>query len=210
MLCQAYWHPAYAFIRRHGYDRDQSEDLSQEFFALLLEKNYLVDADRNRGRFRSFLLTAVKHFLANEWDRAQALKRGVGQTAVSIDTVEAEKWYAPAAVEESTPESIFEGLWALSVLEHVIIKLRSEFTAMGKAADFDILFVSESRIRHQSLRRGRRADGIVRGFVAHGRSPHAKEVPQVVARGDRSDGVHTGRDRRRDPLSFGSTERLKG
>ena len=93
-LCQIYWHPVYAFIRRRGYDRDQAEDLTQGFFARLLEKHYLLDADRERGRFRSFLLTAVKHFIANEWDRANALKRGGGQAAVSIDLVEAERWYA--------------------------------------------------------------------------------------------------------------------
>jgi DNA-directed RNA polymerase specialized sigma24 family protein len=144
-LCQAYWHPVYAFIRRNGYDPDQSQDLSQEFFALLLEKNYLLDADRARGRFRTFLLTAVKHFLANEWDRAHALKRGGGQTAVSIDLVEAEKWYAPAAVEQSTPESIFERRWVLSVLEHVTVKLRAEFTAIGKAEQFDKLFTFLNR-----------------------------------------------------------------
>ncbi len=144
-LCQAYWHPVYAFIRRNGYDRDQSQDLCQQFFALLLEKNYLLDANRDRGRFRSFLLTAVKHFLANEWDRAHALKRGGGRTAVSIDFVEAERWYAPAAVEESTPESIFERRWALSVLEHVTVRLRSGFTAMGKAEEFDRLFMFLNR-----------------------------------------------------------------
>jgi RNA polymerase sigma-70 factor (ECF subfamily) len=144
-LCQAYWHPVYAFIRRNGYDRDQSQDLSQEFFTLLLEKNYLLAADRNRGKFRSFLLTAVKHFLANEWDRAHALKRGGDQTAVSIDLVEAEKWYAPAAVEKSTPESIFERRWALSVLEHVTVKLRAQFTAIGKTEEFDRLFMFLNR-----------------------------------------------------------------
>ena len=98
-LCQAYWHPVYAFIRRKGYDPDQSKDLSQEFFKLLLEKNYLLDANRDRGRFRSFLLTAVKHFLANDWDRANAVKRGGGKIAVSIDVMQAEGWYAPSVVE---------------------------------------------------------------------------------------------------------------
>src|ERR1700731_2772033 len=87
-LCETYWNPVYAFIRRKGYDRDQAQDLTQKFFAVLLEKSYLADADQERGRFRSFLLTAVKHFLANEWDRANALKRGGGQVWVSIDPVE--------------------------------------------------------------------------------------------------------------------------
>ncbi len=109
-LCQKYWHPVYAFVRSRGYDREQSQDLTQGFFALLIEKNYLLDADRKRGRFRSFLLAAVKHFLSNEWDRANALKRGGGQVPVS-----------------------------LSVLENVMSKLRAEFADAGKANEFDRL-----------------------------------------------------------------------
>ncbi len=138
-LCQAYWHPVYAFVRRHGYDRDQSQDLCQEFFAVLLEKNYLLDANRDRGRFRSFLLTAVKHFLANEWDRAHALKRGGGQIPVSIDPSEAEAWYGPTAVEGTTPETIFERRWALSLLERVMAKLRASYAARGKVEQFETL-----------------------------------------------------------------------
>src|SRR5882672_4740607 len=124
MLCHTYWPPVYAFIRRYGYDREQAQDLTQGFFTQLLEKRFLVDADQQRGKFRSFLLTAVKHFLANEWDREHALKRGGGQIPVSIDLVEAEEWYAPAAVEAATPESLFERRWALSLLEQVMVKLR--------------------------------------------------------------------------------------
>ena len=138
-LCQIYWNPVYAFIRRSGHDSDQSQDLTQGFFALLLEKQYLRDADRERGRFRSFLLTAVKHFLANEWDRSHALKRGGGQVPVSIDALAAEAWYEPATVEETTPESLFERRWALSLLEQVMARLRAEFAALGKADQFDHL-----------------------------------------------------------------------
>jgi DNA-directed RNA polymerase specialized sigma24 family protein len=140
-LCQTYWHPVYAFIRRNGHDGEQSEDLTQGFFALLLEKNYLLDADRERGRFRSFLLTAVKHFLANEWDREHTQKRGGGQLSISIDAVEAEKWYVPAVVEEATPERLFERRWALSLLEHVVSRLRAEFVVAGKAEQFEKLSV---------------------------------------------------------------------
>ena len=138
-LCRIYWQPVYAFIRRHGHTREQAEDLTQGFFAQLLEKNYLLDADRTRGRFRSFLLTAVKHFLANEWDRSRALKRGGGHVPVSIDLVEAERWYVPAATDEATPERLFERRWALSLLEHVMGKLRAEFDAAGKADQFERL-----------------------------------------------------------------------
>src|SRR5579864_9067442 len=99
-LCKMYWPPIYAFVRRAGYDRDQAQDLTQAFFTALLEKNYLGDADRERGRFRTFLLAAVKHFLSNQWDRAHAQKRGGGHIAIPIDPVEAEAWYMPEVVEQ--------------------------------------------------------------------------------------------------------------
>ena len=138
-LCQTYWNPVYAFIRRNGHDPDSTQDLTQEFFSRLIEKNYLEDADRRRGRFRSFLLASVKHFLANEWDRSRALKRGGGRTPVSIDAIEAERWYAPAGVADITPERLFERRWALSLLERVIERLRSEYAAAGKAEQFAML-----------------------------------------------------------------------
>ena len=138
-LCKVYWAPIYAFIRRSGYDRDRAEDFTQAFFASMLEKNYLGDADRERGRFRTFLLAAVKHFLANEWDKAHALKRGGGQVAVSIDPVEAEAWNVPEIVDRQTPESIFERRWALCLIEQVMAKLRAEFAGTGKAGYFDRL-----------------------------------------------------------------------
>jgi len=106
-LCQTYWQPVYAFIRRNGYDPDPSQDLTQGFFAMMLEKDFLIQADQKRGRFRSFLLTAVKHFLSNEWDRSHALKRGGVQVAVSFDLVEAEMWYLPSVVDNETPEKAF-------------------------------------------------------------------------------------------------------
>jgi RNA polymerase sigma-70 factor (ECF subfamily) len=140
-LCQAYWQPIYAFIRRNGYGRDQACDLTQGFFALMLEKNYLDDADQKRGRFRSFLLTAVKRFLSKERDRAQALKRGGGHVSIPIDPQETEAWYLPAAVDGATPERLFERRWALSVLERVVGKLRLAFLEMGKAEHFDRLLV---------------------------------------------------------------------
>jgi DNA-directed RNA polymerase specialized sigma24 family protein len=138
-LFHTYWRPVYAFVRRNGYDPDQSRDLTQGFFALLLEKKYLADADQKRGRFRSFLLTAVKHFLANEWNRAQAVRRGGGQLIISIDLVEAERWYVPSVVEKATPETLFERRWALSILEKVMARLQAEFVNAGKADQFEIL-----------------------------------------------------------------------
>jgi RNA polymerase sigma-70 factor (ECF subfamily) len=139
VLCQTYWNPVYAFIRRCGHTPDQSQDLTQGFFTRLLEKQFLQGVDRQRGRFRSFLLAAVKHFLANERDRAHALKRGGGHVPISIDLLEAESWYKPAAVETTTPESLFERRWALSVLDHVMARLRAEYSALGKADLFERL-----------------------------------------------------------------------
>ena len=121
-ICEAYWHPVYAFVRRTGYDCDQAQDLTQAFFATMLEKNYLGNADRERGRFRTFLLASVKHFLANEWDKEHALKRGGGQTPVPIDPLEVEEWYAPEAVDDRTPESVFTRQWAFSLLANVMAK----------------------------------------------------------------------------------------
>ena len=142
-LCQIYWHPVYAFIRRNGSDQDQAQDLTQAFFTVLLEKNYLADAKKERGRFRSFLLTAVKHFLSNQRDRAQAQKRGGGQAEISldlsIDPTQVEAWYSPVAVDEVTPERLFELRWAHSLLEQVMAKLRGEFANAGKAEHFDRL-----------------------------------------------------------------------
>jgi RNA polymerase sigma-70 factor (ECF subfamily) len=188
-LCQIYWHPVYAFIRRRGYDRDQAEDLTQGFFTQLLAKNYLLDADRERGRFRSFLLTAVKRFLANEWDRSHAVKRGGGHAAVSIDLVEAERWYAPATVEAATPERLFERRWALSLLEHVMDKLRAEFDDTGRGGQFETLVVFLNREPHVGL-------------------PIASEVPRAAQGRDHRHCRRARPDRRRDTVPSGDVERL--
>jgi DNA-directed RNA polymerase specialized sigma24 family protein len=153
-LCQTYWNPVYAFIRRCGHTPDQSQDLTQAFFTRLLEKQFLQGVDRQRGRFRSFLLAAVKHFLANERDRAHALKRGGGHVPISIDLLEAESWYQPAAVETTTPERLFERRWALSVLERVMACLRAEYSAMGKAELFErleVLLTKDADARCEAL-----------------------------------------------------------
>jgi RNA polymerase sigma-70 factor (ECF subfamily) len=134
-----YWNPVFAFIRRSGYDRDEAQDLTQAFFALLLEKNFLEVADPQRGRFRSFLLTAVKRFLSNERDRAQALKRGGGEVPVSIDLLMAEASFDPTGSDTETPEDLFERRWALSLLEHAMSQLRSEFASAGRNEQFDKL-----------------------------------------------------------------------
>ena len=154
-LCQIYWHPVYAFIRRSGADADQAQDLTQAFFAVLFEKNYLGDAKQDRGKFRSFLLTAVKHFLSKHRDRARAQKRGGGQVEISLDPRETEAWYSPAAVNNFTPERLFELRWAHSLLEQAMAKLRAEFVDAAKGEQFERLSVfldgNSDDIRYEAL-----------------------------------------------------------
>jgi RNA polymerase sigma-70 factor (ECF subfamily) len=138
-LCRAYWYPLYAFIRRRGYDSHAAEDLTQEFFARLLEKHFLESVDRRKGKFRAFLLAALKHFLANEQDRARAQKRGGGQAVIRLDALDAEARYGLEPVDYLTPDKLFERRWALAVLERVLARLEAEFAAAGKADFFAAL-----------------------------------------------------------------------
>ena len=138
-LCQPYWYPLYAYVRRRGYEAHEAEDLTQGFFARLLAKNDLAGVDRTKGKFRSFLLASLKHFLANEWDKAQAQKRGGGQVILPLDGSEAETRYQHEQAYELTPEKAFERQWALTILGHVLAQLRAEFVADGKTELFETL-----------------------------------------------------------------------
>jgi RNA polymerase sigma-70 factor (ECF subfamily) len=138
-LCRAYWRPLYAFAMRRGYNQHDAQDMTQEFFARFLARNYVAQADREKGRFRSFLLASLKHFLANEWDRANAVKRGGGCALIPWDELEHE----PQASLEShlPPDQIYERQWALTLLDQVFTHLRDECVAAGKAELFDTLRV---------------------------------------------------------------------
>jgi RNA polymerase sigma-70 factor (ECF subfamily) len=138
-LCRTYWYPLYAYIRRQGYSWDQAQDLTQEFFTRLLEKDMLRLVDRTKGKFRSFLIAACKHFLANERDRAQALRRGGGQVFVPIDGHAAESRFQAEPAHGQTPEKIFERRWALTLLDQVLTRLRAEFARADKGRLFDAL-----------------------------------------------------------------------
>ncbi|HEV3304183.1 MAG TPA: sigma-70 family RNA polymerase sigma factor [Planctomycetaceae bacterium] len=138
-LCENYWYPLYAYVRRRGHDADEAQDFTQTFFARLLEKNDLAAADPARGRFRSFLLASLKHFLANEWDRARAVKRGGGRAVLSIDFGTAEERYRAEPSHDLTPEKIFERRWALVLLENVLARLHDESARAGKTDSFDRL-----------------------------------------------------------------------
>jgi RNA polymerase sigma-70 factor (ECF subfamily) len=135
-LCQTYWYPLYACVRRQGHSPHDAEDLTQEFFARLLAKNYLAEVRREKGRFRSFLLAALNHFLANEWDHARRQKRGGGQALVSLNLRAAEARYRLEPADNRTPEALFERRWALTLLEGVLQRLEADYAAAGKQALF--------------------------------------------------------------------------
>jgi RNA polymerase sigma-70 factor (ECF subfamily) len=146
-LCGTYWYPLYAYIRRRGHAPHEAQDLTQEFFARLLEKNFLAAVRQERGRFRWFLLSAVKRFLANEWNHDHAVKRGGRHTLVSLDEAIAEGRYRHEAVDQATPEKLFDQSWAMTVLEHAHERLRLEYQASGRGEIFEQLkiFLSGDR-----------------------------------------------------------------
>jgi len=138
-LCQDYWYPLYVYVRRRGYSPEDARDLTQGFFAKLLEKNYLKAADRERGKFRTFLLTALQRYVANEWDRERAKKRGGGRTPISLDVEWAEGGLALVPVDDLTPEDIFEKCWALAQFDKVVSRMRDEMSLPGKERRFELL-----------------------------------------------------------------------
>jgi DNA-directed RNA polymerase specialized sigma24 family protein len=138
-LCRAYWYPLYAFVRRRGHDSEEARDLTQGFFAVLLEKNYVADADISRGRFRTFLLAAMNHYLANEWNRAHTRKRGGGTVRFSLDALDAETRYRIEPADTAEPERSYDRRWAQAVLASVLRQLRREFDDNGRGQRFDDL-----------------------------------------------------------------------
>jgi len=138
-LCRAYWYPLYSFIRRRGYNPHDAQDLTQSFFAELVESRFLRAADHDRGRFRSFLLVRLKHFLSDERKKAQAQKRGGGQTVLSLDVEMAEERYGSEPTTALTPEVIFDRRWAMMVLEQTVARLRREYVAAGRVELFEEL-----------------------------------------------------------------------
>jgi RNA polymerase sigma-70 factor (ECF subfamily) len=138
-LCRTYWYPLYAYVRRQGRSADDAQDLTQEFFARLLEKKYLCLADPQRGRFRTFLLSSLKNYLINEWEKSRTAKRGGGGVTFSLDEQDAEGRYLTDPVDGLTPDRIYEKRWAVTLLEKVLARLREEYVADDKALLFDAL-----------------------------------------------------------------------
>jgi RNA polymerase sigma factor (sigma-70 family) len=138
-LCRTYWFPVYAYVRRRGRGKEDAEDLSQEFFRRLLERNDFARLDSERGKFRAFLLASLKHFLANEWDKSQCQKRGGGLGTLSLDWKTADTQFQVAATNQTSPDQAYDREWAVALLSQVLEGLRVECEAEGKAAQFEHL-----------------------------------------------------------------------
>jgi RNA polymerase sigma-70 factor (ECF subfamily) len=138
-LCRAYWYPLYAFVRYRGYSSDDAQDLTQAFFARIIEMGGFASVDRERGRFRSYLLGAMKHFLANEWHRAQTQKRGGRVQFIEWDALDPEARYAGASKQSDDPEHLFDREWALETIAGALQALRGEMAKAGKSEQFDAL-----------------------------------------------------------------------
>lgn len=184
-LYQSYWYPLYAFVRRKGHPPEEAKDLTQDFFALLLEKNFVGDADRDRGRFRTFLLTACTNFLANDWAKRRTLKRGGGFTFVSLQEESAEDWYQREPVDGVTPEKLFDRRWALSVLARTMNNLRVEFQKAGKSEVFSTLEPFLSGEKHpasytEAARRLGMSEGTVRVNVHRLRARYGELLRQEI------------------------------
>jgi RNA polymerase sigma-70 factor (ECF subfamily) len=144
-LCRIYWYPLYVYVRRRGHDPHAAEDLTQEFFARLLERRWLQGIQPEGGRFRSFLLTMLNRFLANEWDRSQALKRGGGHVLVSLDDLSPENRYGREPTTQETPELAFDRAWAVTMLDQALAALRRDADAERRSSQFELLHPFLSR-----------------------------------------------------------------
>jgi len=189
-LCQTYWFPLYAFLRRQGHNSNQAEEYTQAFFTRLLEKRGLRLADSKRGKFRSFLLAALKNFLADERDRARAKKRGGGRKVLSLDFENAESQYTLQPAQQMDPEKLFERSWALTVLERTMVRLQDESGSTKKRRAFDRLKLyltadKDSIPYHEAADKLKMTEGAVKVAVHRLRHRYREllrdEIAQTVA-----------------------------
>jgi len=154
-LCETYWYPVYALVRRQGFQADEAADLTQEFFARVLGKNYFQEADPARGRFRAFLCVSVRHFLSNERDRGRALKRGGDRPPIALEVETAEGRYQLEPRDGMTPEKLFDRRWAMVLLDRALARLRADYTAAGKTVLFahlqDVLTGDAGRVPYTEI-----------------------------------------------------------
>ena len=193
-LCQAYWYPLYSFVRRRGYSPHDAEDLTQAFFAHLLEKHGLERVDPELGRFRTFLLASLKNFLANDWDRSHARKRGGGQTIVSLEQGMGESRYQLEPSHDLTPERHFERQWAVTLLDQVLAALRDEYHAEGKGDLFEELktvLTGQPGAYGDMAARLRRSEGAIKVAVHRLRHRYREliraRIAETVGEGDVED-----------------------
>ena len=189
-LAQAYWYPIYAFLRREGYATVEAQDLTQTFFARLIEKNYPAQADPAKGRFRSFLLLTLRHFLSDERERAGAAKRGGGSVLLSLDEERSEGRYRNEPADVDTPETLFERRWAETILERAKTRLAEEYAASGKQAIYQVLRDFQPGERRslsyvEAARQLATTEGAVKALIHRMRSRHQElvrhEIAQTVA-----------------------------
>lgn len=165
-LCRTYWYPLYVYVRRRGYGREDAQDLTQGFFAHLLERDFLRGVSQEKGRFRSFLLAALNHFLSDQWDRSRAAKRGHGQPPISLDADLAERRYRAEGCDMLTPQLAYERFWAATLLERAQTRLADEYAAHGKAdllrqlEEFPLGERAESSFRECAARLGLRESAL--------------------------------------------------
>jgi RNA polymerase sigma-70 factor (ECF subfamily) len=185
-LCRIYWYPLYAYVRRRGRPPEDAQDLTQEFFAQLLAKRLLAGVDPRKGRFRSWLLGVMNHFLAHEWARVHAQKRGGGQPLFSWDEAEAEDRYRLEPIEESSAERLFDRRWALTVLDHAAVRLREEYEVAGKrtihASLKDFLSTEGAAVSYEEA--GRRlglSEGAVRSAIHRLRQRYQELIREEIA-----------------------------
>jgi len=184
-LCRAYWYPLYAFVRSRGYSADDAQDLTQDFFARIIETGGFASADRERGRFRSYLLGAMKHFLANEWHRAKTQKRGSRVQFIEFDALDPEARYVKVSAPSDDPEHLFDREWALQIIDGTLQALRDEMAKAGKSDQFDALkgsLTGEDELpRNQAAARLGMSEGAVKVAVHRLRQRYRMLLRDAIA-----------------------------
>jgi RNA polymerase sigma factor (sigma-70 family) len=184
-LCRSYWYPVYAFVRCRGYSAEDAQDLTQSFFARFIETGGFASVDRERGRFRSYLLGAIKHFLANEWHRARAQKRGGQVRFVQLDGLETEIRYAEASKQSDNPEHLFDREWALETITGALRTLHEQMATAGKLEEFDAfkgsLTGEDDWSRDEIARRLKMSPGAVKVAVHRFRRRYRKLLRAAIA-----------------------------
>ncbi len=195
-LCRIYWYPLYAYVRRQGHPPEDAQDLTQEFFARLLEKEFLKFADQARGRFRSFLLKSLQHFLVNEWVRGQAQKRGGGQQILPLDEESAERIYQQEPSASLAAQSLYDKRWAVTLLDRAMERLGADYAAAGKRDVFDhlkhlLLTEGSGEIYHEAAHQSGLSEGAVKVAVhrlrQRFRAAVRAEIAQTVATPEKVD-----------------------